>query len=48
METQKLFLEMEELWKTFQDNHTKFTESKNKSAGGRARKAIGEIKKIVT
>ena len=48
METQKLFLEMEELWKTFQDNHTKFTESKNKSAGGRARKAIGEIKMIVT
>ena len=31
-----------------EDNHNKFVEKNNKSAGQRARKAIGEIKKLVT
>ena len=29
-------------------NHKTFTEKGNKAAGGRARKSIGEIKKLVT
>ena len=32
----------------FHDNHQVFVEKGNKAAGGRARKAIGEVKKLVT
>ena len=32
----------------FQENHKKFANKGTKAAGGRARKAIGEIKKLVT
>jgi hypothetical protein len=32
----------------FQDNHTKFNEKGNKAAATRARKSIGELKKLVT
>ena len=32
----------------FEENHEKFVEKGNKSAGARARKAIGGIKKLVT
>ena len=32
----------------FQENHRGFSSKGNKAAGGRARKAIGEIKKLVT
>ena len=32
----------------FKENHSTFSEKGNKAAGGRARKAIGEIKKLVT
>jgi hypothetical protein len=39
---------MEELWDAFKDNHNKFTEKGNKSAGVRARKSIGDLKKLVT
>ena len=31
-----------------QDNHSKFTEKGNKAAATRARKAVGELKKLVT
>lgn len=43
----EIYEEMCELWVEFVTNHTKAAEG-NKSAGARARKAIGEIKKKVT
>tara|TARA_R110000824_G_scaffold146823_1_gene315939 strand:+ start:8549 stop:8734 length:186 start_codon:yes stop_codon:yes gene_type:complete len=36
------------LFEEFTTNHTKFVDEKNKSAATRARKAIGEIKKLTT
>jgi len=36
------------LWEQFQENHRAHSEKGNKAAAGRARKAIGEIKKLVT
>ena len=44
----ELYEQLEELFEDFQHNHKTFSEKGNKSAGGRARKAIGEIKKLVT
>ena len=32
----------------FEENHEVYSDKGNKAAGGRARKAIGEIKKLVT
>ena len=46
--SETLYNEMNNLWEDFQENHRSFTEKGNKAAGGRARKAIGEIKKLVT
>ena len=46
--TDELFEEFEVLWKQFNDNHKLFKEKNNKSAAVRARKAIGELKKLVT
>jgi hypothetical protein len=43
-EKDKLFEEMSQFWETFQTNHNDTT----KASDGRARKAIGEIKKLVT
>ena len=37
-----------ELFSEFDENHTKFNEKGNKAAGARARKSLGEIKKLVT
>ena len=48
MSTDKLYNNIKELFTEFEDNHSIFTEKGNKAAGGRARKAIGEIKKLVT
>ena len=48
MSTDKLYSDIKELFAEFEDNHSTFTEKGNKAAGGRARKAIGEIKKLVT
>jgi len=48
MSTDKLYSEIKELFEQFEENHNVFSEKGNKSAGGRARKAIGEIKKLVT
>jgi len=48
MSSNELYEQIEELFENFQHNHRTFTEKGNKSAGGRARKAIGEIKKLVT
>ncbi len=48
MKSDKLFESMKELWQTFEENHISFKEKGNKAAGGRARKSLGEIKKLVT
>ena len=48
MSTDKLYNDIKELFTEFEENHSIFTEKGNKAAGGRARKAIGEIKKLVT
>ena len=48
MDSKKLYEKLKELWEDFEDNHEKFVEKGNKAAGGRARKSIGEIKKLVT
>ena len=46
--TNDLYGQMSGLWSDFEDNHNSFSEKGNKAAGTRARKAIGEIKKLVT
>ena len=40
--------EMKQYWETFLENHERFNEKKVKAAGVRARKAIGEIKKLAS
>ena len=44
----ELYNTINDLFETFQENHRDFTSKGNKAAGGRARKSIGEIKKLVT
>jgi len=44
----ELFNQIQELYEEFNVNHLVYTEKGNKAAAGRARKAIGEIKKLVT
>ena len=44
----ELYEKIEACFEDFQENHKKFSEKGTKAAGGRARKAIGEIKKMVT
>ena len=46
--TQDIFNNMKELWSALEENHEAFSNSGNKAAGTRARKAAGEFKKIVT
>ena len=46
--TNELYETLNNLWEDFQTNHRTFTEKGNKAAGGRARKAVGEVKKLVT
>ena len=48
MSTESLYNELNNLWENFQENHRSFSSKGNKAAGGRARKSIGEIKKLVT
>jgi len=45
---QKLFIQIQVYYNEFEENHNKFIEKGNKSAAARARKALGEIKKLVT
>ena len=47
-DTNTLYETMNNLWEEFQTNHRTFTEKGNKAAGSRARKAVGEVKKLVT
>ena len=44
----ELYEKIEAAFEDFQENHKKFVGKGNKAAGGRARKSIGEIKKLVT
>jgi hypothetical protein len=44
MTSQELFEQMSGLWTQFEKEHTSGT----KASAGRARKAIGELKKLVT
>jgi hypothetical protein len=44
----EIYTEMEVLWESFKANHAIYAEKENKSAAGRARKAINELKKHVT
>ena len=46
--TNDLYDTINNLFEEFQENHRDFSSKGNKAAGGRARKAIGEIKKLVT
>ena len=46
--TNELYETLNNLWEEFQENHRTFSEKGNKAAGGRARKAVGEVKKLVT
>ena len=48
MSSDKLYNEIKGLFEQFEENHSIFSDKGNKAAGGRARKAIGEIKKLVT
>ena len=48
MSTTQLYDQLNELWEQFQENHRKFNDKGNKAAATRARKSIGEIKKLVT
>ena len=48
MTSKELFTKMETYWNEFNENHSKFTEKGNMAAATRARKAVGEIKKLVT
>ena len=44
----ELYETIEAAFETFQENHKKCNDKGNKAAGARARKALGEIKKMVT
>jgi len=46
--SKELFEQMEQLWLEFSDNHSKFIDKGNKAAATRARKSIGDLKKLVT
>jgi hypothetical protein len=45
---QEVYNKLKDQWDAFEENHEKHTTTGNKSAGARARKALGEIKKMVT
>ena len=44
----ELYNTINDLFEDFQENHRSFSSKCNKAAGGRARKSLGEIKKLVT
>jgi len=48
MTSQELFTQLKEQWTEFSDNHEKFIDKGNRAAATRARKAIGDLKKLVT
>ena len=44
----ELYEKIEAAFEDFQENHRSFSSKGNKAAGTRARKSLGEIKKLVT
>ena len=46
--TSEIYDRINDLFEDFQENHRKFLDKGTKAAGGRARKSLGEIKKLVT
>ena len=48
MSSIEIFEKIEESWSVFHKNHARFNDKKVKAAGVRARKAIGEIKKLAS
>jgi len=48
MKSQELYEQIKALYEAFEDNHNANVESGTKASGTRARKAIGEIKKLAT
>ena len=44
----ELYNTINDLFEDFQENHRKFSDKGTKAAGTRARKSLGEIKKLVT
>ena len=48
MDSNEIYDSLKELWEDFDSNHNVFIEKGNKAAAGRARKAIGENKNLVT
>ena len=48
MKSQELYEQIKALYEVFEDNHNTNVESGTKASGTRARKAIGEIKKLAT
>jgi hypothetical protein len=48
MTSKEIFDELELLWKSFEDNHNRFSNKQVKAAGVRARKSINEIRKLAS
>ena len=46
--SKELYEQIKALYEAFEENHTQNEESGTKASGTRARKAIGEIKKLAT
>ena len=46
--SKEIHAKIKEHFEEFDKNHEAHSEKGNKAAGGRARKAIGEVKKLVT
>jgi len=48
MSSIEIFEKLQENWNVFSENHDRFNEKQVKAAGVRARKSIGEIKKLAS
>ena len=48
MNSNEIYNNIKELWEEFDSNHNSFADKGTKASAGRARKAIGEIKKLIT
>jgi len=46
--SKEIYAIIKEHFEEFESNHEAYSEKGNKAAGGRARKALGELKKLVT
>jgi len=48
MSSIEIFEKLQENWNVFSENHDRFNKKQVKAAGVRARKSIGEIKKLAS